>query len=139
MLQDVDKLMAEEYRETDLLLDDFHEAFPHTMTAREFAEDLPGENLAVQQAPTSAEFVEHVSHESSSSEEEPESEKEYVSDDAYEAASFVVEKYVHQKAELLWPKHVSNIFLLRHAVHRRKVEVELAAKKGQSSIMSFFM
>ena len=61
-----------------------------------------------------------------------------MSEDAYESAFEIVEKFVHQKAAIFGPKHVGNIFLLKQAWQRRKIESELDAKKGQSSIRSFF-
>ena len=135
---DAEKLVAEEYSKTDLMLNNFREDFPHIMSAREYAEELPGEDLEIQQLPSAKEFVDHILQAEPSSEEESEEEKELVSDEAYDAAFSVVEKYVHQKALSLGPKHVGNVFLLKQAVQRQRIETELAAKTGQSSIRSFF-
>ena len=61
-----------------------------------------------------------------------------MSEEAFEAAFSIVETFVHQNAEIFGPKHVLNIFLMKQAWQRHKIERELAAKKGQSSIRSFF-
>ena len=138
MLEDADKVVAEDYSKTDLMLDEFREVFPHTMTAREYAEEFLGEDQGVQQPPTAKEFVEQVLQDSSSSEEESDEDEELISEEAFEAAFSIVEKFMHQKAETLGTKHVINVFLLKQAWKCRKIDLELSAKKGQRSIRDFY-
>ena len=82
--------------------------------------------------------MEQVLQASSSSEDESEEDEEMVSEKEFEAALSVVENFVHQKAETFGPKHVSNVFLMKQAWQRRKIDLELSAKVGQSSIRDFY-
>ena len=138
LLADADKQVAEDYSRTDAMLDELRTYFPNVMTAREYAEELSGEEITVQQPPTAKEFVQHVLQDSSSSEEELEDEEEEVGDEKFENSLAAVEEYVHQKAASCGEKHVGNVFLLKQAHQRRKIEMQLSAQKGQSGIRSFF-
>ena len=107
------------------------------MTTEEYAEQLPGEDLVVEQPPTAIEFVEHILAESSSSEEEETEEGETVTEDALERGFDIVEKFVNQNSESFGPKIVRNLLLMKHAWKRRKIEVELGKKQRQSCITNF--
>ena len=75
-LETADKVAEEQYAATDQMLSEFRQYFPGIMTAAEYAESLPGEDLTVEQPPTATEFVEQIlaSESISSDEEEVEAE-----------------------------------------------------------------
>ena len=58
LLADAEKQVADDYSRTDLMLDELKTFFPNVMTAREYAEELSGEDISVQQPPIATEFVE---------------------------------------------------------------------------------
>ena len=74
MLETADSVVAEQYKATDILLYEFREYFPTIMSATEYAESLPGEDMAIEQPPTAKEFVEQALATDSSSSEEGEAE-----------------------------------------------------------------
>ena len=47
MLETAESLVAEHYKATDELLSEFRAYFPSIMTATEYAESLPGEDMAI--------------------------------------------------------------------------------------------
>ena len=74
--------VAEQYATTDQILTEFREYFPGIMTAAEYAEEQPREDLTIEQPPTAKEFVEQIlAEESSSSEAEVEAEEEMVTEE----------------------------------------------------------
>ena len=108
------------------------------MTAAEYAEKQPGEDLAIEQPPTAQEYVEQIlGEESSSSEDEEEAEKEVVTEMRYEKGFDDVEKFVQQNSADFGLKIVGNLFLMKQAWQRRKIERELRRKRGQASIRDF--
>ena len=129
--------IAQQYAATDELLTEFRQYFPHTLTAAEHAEAMPGEDMAIEQAPTATDFVEQVLGASDSSYSEVEGEEQVVTEEEYENSFQVVAKFVHQNAELFRPKIVRNVFFMKQAWDGRKIELELRKKNGQISIRDF--
>ena len=137
-LDTAEKVVEQQYLATDAILNEFREYFPTIMTAQEYTELLPGEDLTNEQPPTAKEFVEHVlAAESSSSEEDEVEVEERVSEDAFEQGFNIVEKFVHQNSDIFGPKVVGNLFMMKQGWQRRKIEVELAKKRGQACITDF--
>ena len=96
-------VIAEQYAATDEILTEFRDYFPGIMTAAEYAESLPGEDLVIEQPPTAKEFVEQIlCAESSSSEDEVEAGEEMVNEEEFEKSFVVVEKFVLQKLSIIW-------------------------------------
>ena len=133
----VEQVVAEQYAATDQLLTEFRNYFPGTLTAAEYVEELPGEDVAIEQPPTAADFVEQVLPADSSSSQEEEEEEQIMTTDEYEGHFSGVEKFVHQNSEMFGPKVVSNLFFMKQAWERRKIALELRKKSGQASIRDF--
>ena len=64
-------------------------------------------------------------------------EEERVTEDEYEHGFEIVEKFVHQNSGVFCSKVVGNLFSMKQAWQRRKIEVELASKRGQACIRDF--
>ena len=56
----IEHVVAEQYVATDEILTELGQYLQSTLTAVEYAEALPGEDLALEQPPTAADFVEQV-------------------------------------------------------------------------------
>ena len=65
------------------------------MTAEEYAESLPGEDLALEQPLNAKEYVEYALIEASHSSEEEETEEEKVIEQAFKQSFENVVKFVH--------------------------------------------
>ena len=108
------------------------------MTASEYAESLPGEDLAIEQPPTAEEFAEQMlAAESSSSEEDKEEEEQAVTEEEFEKSFLPVEKFVQQNSDAFGAKILSDVFTMKQAWQRRKIGLELRRKGGQASIRDF--
>ena len=94
-----EQVIAEQYAATDQLLTEFNKYFPDTLTAAEYAEGLPGEDVAIEQPPTAIDFVEQVLGASDSSSSEDEEEEQVVTAEVYENSLQMVEKFRHQNLE----------------------------------------
>ena len=137
-LQDTaDKVVEEQYNATADILNEFREYFPSVMSPEEYVEQLLGEDLAIEQPPSATEFVEQILAERSSSEEEETEEGETIFEEAYERGFNVVEKFVNQNSEAFGPKIVGNLFLMKQAWQRHKIDVELGKRQGQLCIIYF--
>ena len=66
-----------------------------------------------------------------------EGEEQTVTIEGYDKGFAEVEKFVHQNSELLGPKIVGNLFFMKQAWERRKIETELRRRSGQASIRDF--
>ena len=133
-----EQAVAEAYAATDDILTEFRQYFPQTPTAAEYAESMPGEDLALEQPPTVTDFVEQIlAADSSSSEDEEEEEEEKVTEEEYERSFKKVEKFVQQNSELFGPKIAGNLFFMKQAWERRKIQLELRRKSGQACIRHF--
>ena len=132
----VQQALAEQYAATDEILSEFRQYFPETVTAAEYAERMPGEDLALEQPPTAGDFVENILAAPSSSIEEEE-EEENMTEEEYESGFRAVEKFVQQNSDLFGPRVQGNIFYMKQVWERRKIQRELRRKSGQASIRDF--
>ena len=87
MIQQIDTaehLIEEQYAATDELPSEFRECFPHTFMAKVYAEALLGEEVAIEQPPTTTDFVEQVLGASDSGSSEEEGDEQVVTAEEYE-------------------------------------------------------
>ena len=136
VLETANQVVAEQYKATDKLLTEFREYFPSIMAAVEGP--LPREDVAIEQPPIAKEFAEHMLAADSNSIEEEE-EEPAVTEEEYEKGFQAVEKFVEQKSTAFGPKVVSNVFLMKQAWQRHKIELELQRKRGQAAICNLIV